>query len=134
MSELARIRSVVVCDDDPADTFLSKLILERSGRFESVDTIDCADRLLEQLGADQAPSLILLDINMPRMSGFEFLEHFEAATSHGASNPAIVVLTSSADLVDQQRADTFSSVVDYVTKPLTVERANHIADRLLGGK
>lgn len=85
--EGARVRTLIV-DDDNSMRFVSRLILERSGRFrvvgEGKDGLEGID-----LASEHQPDLVLLDITMPGMDGFEALPHIRAV----APDTRVVVLT-----------------------------------------
>ena len=66
---------------------------------------------------------IFLDINMPIMDGFEFLE--KRKSSNLCRNSSIIILTSSGRPSDQKRAFEFHNVIDYIEKPLNYEKINH---------
>ncbi len=77
------------------------------------------------------PLVILLDINMPVMGGFEFLEAYHQLRKKRSElelSSIIVMLTSSAEYEDKKLSHSFAAVKDYVVKPLSVERATELAD------
>ena len=135
------IRSVLIVDDNPADIEWCRIMMEQSGRYahfltakdgrEAIAMFTDHEASRAQHGELFPPLLILLDINMPRMDGFEFLEEYAALRkSHEstADTPVVMMLTSSAEFKDQHFAKQFPVVKDYLVKPLTEERATEIAD------
>ena len=118
------LNTVMVVDDSDADLLYTRLVLERSGAAREVITFDQARAALEAL---REPTLrvdvILLDINMPGMNGFEFLQAYEAMQRERGNGPVVVMLTSSPDPSDRERALAFASVRGYVTKPIDRESA-----------
>lgn len=74
--------------------------------------------------------LLLLDINMPVMDGFGFLDAFEPLRAAGRTSAWVAMLTSSPDPIDRSRAEAHRAVVDYLVKPISVERARALAQRL----
>ncbi len=123
---------VAVCIDDSAiDLELNVLVLERSGRFDEVLTFTSGEGALAHLRQKRPVDAIFLDINMPMMDGFEFLE--AATLEFGEDRFArsvVFMLTSSLNPADRKRAKSFSVVHGFLTKPLTVEQANDIATNL----
>ncbi len=136
------VRSVLIVDDNPGDILLCKMALEESGRFPCIleaSQAESAAAMFERYEESKAadpdcfpPVVILLDINMPRMDGFEFLERLDVLAREagwGDESPAVVMLTSSSDPRDRGRAEAFPLVCDFVTKPPTEAFAISIAER-----
>jgi CheY-like chemotaxis protein len=73
--------------------------------------------------------VILLDINMPLMNGFEFLETLSTLQTVEQGTSVVVMLTSSSFNGDRARALEFSMVKDYIVKPLGKQRARELADK-----
>lgn len=69
----------------------------------------------------QCPELVLLDINMPIMDGFEFLEHLQTSVDLSSAPIKIVLVSSSMHFRDQAKAKQYP-VFDYIQKPLTLEK------------
>ncbi len=121
---------IIVVDDDPASLFLIELILEEANVNGSIHTFDRATKALQfiqahcinaQAAAEECPDLILLDLNMPIMDGFEFLEALQELGLRHTIQATVVVLTSSAHRQDQDKAASYH-VRSFLTKPLTVEK------------
>lgn|GEM_PF-386477 len=130
---------VLIVDDNEADRVLTRLMLERSQRWGPVGTVSSGEDALAMFAdfeATQAanpehfpPRLLLLDINMPRMNGFEFLEALGGLELPEDRAPAIVVMLSSEHATgDRRRAERFAAVRGFVHKPLTVDHAIELAD------
>ena len=119
------LKTVMVIDDNDSDLLYARIMLERSGNIETVLTFESAQLALDFLGTAHhtAIDLILLDINMPEMSGYEFLQAYEGLRSAGKARAVIVMLTSSPDPRDRERALAFASVRSYVTKPIDLATA-----------
>ena len=86
---------------------------------------------LEMLGTCD-PDVVLTDIHMPRMDGFEFLEAALAEIGDGFARIVVAMLTTSLNPADRERAEAFAVVKDFINKPLTKEHVSHVAD-ILGG-
>lgn len=134
------VPSLLIIDDNPFDVEIAQRILERSGRFERVyaasDGKEALD-LFHDYNTSRAkypdhfpPLLILLDINMPVMDGFGFLEEYARLEHPEDMKPAVVVmLTSSSYGPDLDRALAHDAVEDYIVKPITPSQAIALADR-----
>jgi CheY-like chemotaxis protein len=112
---------VLLVDDDDMVLYLHKAMLKINDLSSNPVSFQngkaALDYLKEQYQAGDN-YLILLDINMPVMSGWQFLEAIQ--TMPFADNLSIIMATSSIDQVDRQRAYQYKQVIDYVEKPLDV--------------
>jgi CheY-like chemotaxis protein len=113
-------RRVILVDDNENDLLFTRIALQRCGVEFDVREFERADDALGLLtrNSDHGIELILLDINMPGMDGFDFLKAFEALPAAHRFGVAVVMLTSSSDPSDRQRADSYSSVRGFLQKPL----------------
>lgn len=111
---------VLIIDDNENDLLFARLIMERLGDTFEVVEHESAKAALAFLRdqPDHGIALILLDINMPGMNGFEFLEAYDGLLAEQRAHAVVVMLTSSPDPRDQARAATFASVKGYITKPI----------------
>ncbi|MGJ5621327.1 response regulator [Sulfitobacter sp. MF3-043] len=131
-----QINSVLLVDDDAVTNIMHKRIIERSGRARSVLVAtdgEAALDIIEQHVAEGAalPELILLDINMPRMGGFEFLEQY-AARGMGDSGPMIIVMLSTSLLQsDHDRAEADPNVHCFSNKLIRSELFMDLVDESL---
>lgn len=119
------MQTILVVDDDESFQFLCKMVFKRSG--ESCQLIEAFDGIqaLEILQAgDPMPDLILLDINMPRMNGHQFLEEYAKLAT--GDIPVVAMLTSSEQQRDRQNTMRYSFVRDYLSKPLCKEHVQRL--------
>jgi len=112
-------KKIILIDDDVLTKVINKLIIKKVNNAIEVvvfTDIDAAETFLKT--ADQSGEfLILLDVNFPLRSGWEFLENYRQF--HIQSK--VIVLSSSIDTYDRDRARNYPMVVDYITKPLSLE-------------
>jgi len=110
---------ILIVEDQETDQFIAKRYLQK--RWPSVKILTALDgrQAIEILESNMQnlPDLILLDINMPRMNGHEFL--LEWSKRHHLDIPVVVMLTSSEQVSDKESTQQFSVVKDYLLKPLT---------------
>ncbi len=111
---------ILLVDDDPVVLFLHHALLKRINTSSSVLSFDDGELALAHIQAEQQDNmLILLDINMPVCDGWTFLTDLRKIPHFKGS---IVLVTSSIDVADQNRAKSFPEVAGYLEKPLTAEK------------
>lgn len=129
------IRKVLCVDDDSISLTISQLLLKRTGfAVEVVTAIDGSDALeyFDNLFAnypnpnENAPGLILLDINMPVMNGWEFLQAYVPLYAEKLPRTRIVILSSTIDPEDFALAKQYPVVVQFISKPLSIENLEEL--------
>ncbi len=123
---------IYLIDDNEIDRVVYKRIIRRSGLTLPILEFAGGDLALEYMkGAENEPAdLILLDLHMPRMSGFDFLEMANGEIRSKIKEAVIIMLTTSRDPNDREKASRFDVISDYVNKPLTVPTVQNIATML----
>jgi len=123
-----KLNKLIVVDDSDADLLYTSIVLERAGVCESILAFGTGIEALEYLQREPAHAvdLVLLDINMPEMNGFEFLQAYERLCARRRARAVVVMLTSSPDPQDRARAESFACVRHFVVKPITVEQARQL--------
>jgi len=115
---------VLLIDDNEIDNFVAKKVIEKSGFAEKVITVQSAKNALDYLNTENSskdllPDIIFLDIGMPEMDGFEFLEEYEKLNKIVVNNCKVLVLSSSLDIDDYNRANRNKLVRKFINKPLS---------------
>ncbi|HRN36564.1 MAG TPA: response regulator [Flavobacteriales bacterium] len=126
--QAAQLRVMLVDDEDDYH-LITRMMLKKAG-FTGTFTsfIDPAEALLFLKEADQAPDLLLVDINMPATDGFQFLAECAAGRLIACDDATTVVMCSSSNRpVDMERASRTNCIREYIEKPLTMEQFNRIA-------
>ncbi len=128
------IDCLMMIDDSEIDQRLFKRLIGRSGLVRETIGFTMAEEALDHLARTdrKAVDAILLDINMPRMNGFEFLEAAKARFGDNFARVVVVMLTTSLAEQDVQRAAATGVVTDYFNKPLTLHHLEHLC-AILGG-
>ncbi|MEP1032127.1 response regulator [Ekhidna sp.] len=122
---------ILLIDDDPMINFLNKIIIEKSNIGAKISEITQAEHALKEISVGNLnPSLILLDLNMPVMDGWEFVEQFEKL-SNRSLGAKIIILSSSINPSDKEKASSLSTISDFYSKPLSLEMIKEIKDRFV---
>ena len=118
-----KYKEVHIVDDNDVDTYISQHLLEEIGVASKISSSTNGEQALEYLKSlgDQQPDVMFLDVRMPVMGGFEFLENYTTFLEGKASSPDIYMLTSSSDPFDVDKAMAFPMVKKYFSKPLRPE-------------
>lgn len=124
-----KLDCILLVDDDQVCNFLNENIIHLMDGQLKVQTALNGQSALDFLEENEGyPQLILLDLNMPVMDGFEFLNEFVKLPEKKRKNIVIVILTSSDYEKDRERASKYNVVSGYVTKPLTQEKMVSIVE------
>ena len=120
------ILSVLLVEDDDITNFLSSIALKKSG-VKKIDTALNGEQAIAYM-ENKCPDLIFLDLNMPVMDGFEFLELMQKKGLCLGVN--IAILTSSSRPVDMEKARQFNNIIDYLEKPLSQRKVKELLTNL----
>lgn len=117
-------KKVLLIDDDPVTNMINTKLIMREFNF-IVEAYTNAQETLVHLqnlitsSPEKIPDIIFLDINMPVMDGWQFLDEFQNLPAVLLEKTKIFMLTSSIDADDMLKAKAYSSVSDFISKPLT---------------
>ena len=133
------INKILCVDDDPITLMLCKKVIEKANFTNEIGTAkDGVEALshFENLIEDNDhklnyPKLVFLDLNMPIMDGWEFLEEFSKKMTFEFPDTKIIVLSSSVDPKDIEKAKKYESVLEFLPKPITIEMLYYIKEKSL---
>jgi CheY-like chemotaxis protein len=115
-----KLNLILLIDDNDADNYFHQIILKKMDIAKHIEVALNGEEALNFLKVkDQpAPELILLDINMPKMNGWEFLEAYKNLDIKEKTKITIVMLTTSENPEDRKKAEQIPEITGFTTKPL----------------
>ena len=133
----ASLNHIVLVDDNETTSFLNNRLLGRLGVAEHVSTFSRADEAFERIWGGQTggssetvptPDLVFVDLKMPGVSGFEFLQLYSSLPKDVQDKTVMAVLTTSMHGADTARVAQYPNV-EYLTKPLTEEKMRKLLEK-----
>ena len=134
-----KLHCVLVIDDDEPTNFFNQMIVEQSGCTENIKVAQSGQEALHYLSTSvelacedrsyPCPDLIFLDINMPAMDGWEFLEKYRTLKRERKNQVIVVMLTTSLFQEDMLKAQAIPEISGFENKPLTPEKLEKILNR-----
>ena len=132
----AKLNCILLVDDDEPTNFLNKMAVEEltctnhikiiPGAREALDYLACSGQPAPLNRDCPSPEIIFLDINMPAMDGWEFLEQYRQLKKERRNQVIVVMLTTSLFQEDMIRAQGIPEITAFENKPLTPEKLKKI--------
>lgn len=124
------MHDIVLCvDDDPITLLLTKMVIDKTAFAKEIITAKSGDEAMSYFeslivfNTQSYPKVILLDLNMPVMGGWEFLDNFTKKDLPVVfKNTKVFILSSSIDPLDIEKSKTYPIVIDFISKPITKEK------------
>lgn len=131
-----KLRSVVLIDDNETTIFLNNRLLTRLEVADNILTFSRAEQAFDALWGTEtagapphgAPDLVFVDLKMPGMDGFEFLQRFNELPEPVRQQTVLTVLTTSMHAADTARVAQYPNV-EYLSKPLTEEKMEKLLQK-----
>jgi CheY-like chemotaxis protein len=125
----SKYNAVMLIDDNEIDNLINQKIIESSsicnhifthtGGKSAIEFLKNAEKIAASGNKSLMPEVIFLDIDMPLMDGFQFLDEFENLSENIRTHCKIVMLTSSINSKDVKKSKRYTNVREYINKPLT---------------
>ncbi|WP_439880164.1 response regulator [Pontibacter sp. MBLB2868] len=131
-ASMYKLKHILIIDDDKINNLFSQIILEDADASELVSVCHSVAEALDLLhnisvSHDAAfPDLILLDISMPTLDGFDFLERYYALGYQEKYKTLISMFTSSEEPEHEARAQNYEAVIGFIRKPLSIPTLQNI--------
>ncbi|APG60417.1 response regulator [Christiangramia salexigens] len=125
-------REVWVIDDDEIYQMVIKKMILRSDGFDEFKLFNSAVKVAEELNSTKPniPQVILLDINMPLMDGWQFLELLKNSYKKFFEKSDIYIVSSSIAYSDKKRMEEFPELKGFITKPVSLKKIKEIGESL----
>lgn len=131
-----QLNCILLIDDDEPTNFLNKMMVEQAGCARHVQVVQSGKEALQYLTGtgpfDQGdgtllhPDLIFLDINMPAMDGWEFLDKYKLLPAAQKAKIIMIMLTTSLNPDDEARTREIPEIAGFENKPLLLDRLESI--------
>ena len=118
----------ILVDDDPINNMLCGLSIKNALSDADIRAFTTPEKGLEFIQNeysnihDEKPAILLLDINMPTLTGWEFMEQFDSFSDEVKSRVSVYILSSSVDERDKERARADKYIKGFISKPIEPER------------
>lgn len=135
---MKKVNCIMLIDDNKDDNFFHERVIRRSNAADIVVVRESGEEALHYLLSkndhpEAHPCLIFLDINMPGMNGWEFIEEYKKLDSELQGKMVVVMLTTSNNPDDRQKASVYNELAGFRTKPLTKEMLDEVLEEYFSG-
>lgn len=132
--------TILCIDDDPITLMLCKMVIKKASFSNEIITakngeeaLNYFNRFKETNTNDQSskkPQLIFLDLNMPVMGGWEFLDSFSKVKYSDFNTTKVIILSSTIDPDDLEKAKKYPMVLDFLSKPISKEILEYVKNKI----
>lgn len=127
---------ILCVDDDPITLMLCKMVITKALFSKEITTAKNGEEAikyfdtLKTLDPNSKPQLIFLDLNMPVMDGWEFLDSFKTAAYSEFHDTKVIILSSTIDPEDLKKSKKYPMVIDFLSKPISKEMLEFLKDKI----
>ncbi len=129
---MRNLNCILLVDDDNATNMLNSFVIKKMELTKTVKVVLNGSEALDYLHSiseeEQCPEFIFLDINMPKMDGWEFLEEYREMNVE-RQRAKVILLTTSENPDDIEKAKNYPEILEYCNKPLTKEIINSLVNK-----
>lgn len=125
------LKKLILIEDDDVIVYLTQKLIKESKTIELLNVLKNGRKALDYFienakNEDLLPDFIFLDLSMPILDGWQFLEEFARIKDSMAKNIQIYITTSSISPKDLSKAESYDFISDFVIKPISLENFNRI--------
>lgn len=127
------LEKVLCVDDDPITLMLCKKVIVKAAFSKEIVFAQNGQEAIEVLKKTKdtgLPELIFLDLNMPVMNGWDFLNEFSSSSIDPSNKLMVIILSSTIDPADYEKAKDYTCVSHFLSKPITVEMLDKLKTEL----
>lgn len=128
--------SILFIDDDPITLMLCKMVIKKASFSNEIATAKNGEEALQYFNTlnqpdsnnefKKQPQLIFLDLNMPVMGGWEFLDSFSTSDYADYNKTKVIILSSTIDPEDLEKSKKYPMVIDFLSKPISKEMLEYV--------
>ncbi len=125
--------TILCVDDDPITLMLCKMVINKASFSNKIITAKNGEEALnyfKTINDNEKPQLIFLDLNMPVMGGWEFLDCFSTADYSEYNTIKVIILSSTIDPEDLEKAKKYPMVIDFLSKPISKEMLEYVKTKI----
>ncbi len=126
-----KLKCIMLIDDDADDNHFHQIVINKMNITEHIEVALDGEEALNFLEKETQthPDIIFLDINMPKMNGWEFMEIYKELNVDQKATVVVMMLTTSENPVDRERAELYPEINGFNSKPLTEEMLAEILEK-----
>lgn len=133
---MTKINTIYLVDDDDIFQYLTRKVIEETKKVQQICEFQNGEAAIESIKSaikerGDLPELILLDLSMPIMDGWDFLDELKRLKPQINSEIIIYIVSSTISPKDIQKVNGYAEVKDYVIKPITRQKFNDLLNSLL---
>ena len=131
---------ILCVDDDAITLMLCKMVLSKNSFSNEIVTATNGEealnyfktlkKIIVETPSTKIPQMIFLDLNMPVMGGWEFLDHFNSEEFLDFNSIKTIILSSTVDPTDLEKSKQYPMVIDFLSKPISKEMLEYLKTKI----
>ncbi len=128
-------KTIFLIDDDPIFVFLTKKTILKTGQEQKIEVFSNGKEAIDfflgnKKNSELLPEIIFLDLSMPVMDGWQFLDELSTFINEISKKIDIYIVSSSISPLDLEKSTTYSFVKEFIVKPLSQDKYTSIIDKI----